>query len=266
MEISTLQIILVFLVACISGMGSILDEWQTHRPLIACTLIGIVLGDMKTGIIVGGSLELLALGWINIGAALAPDAALASVVSTILVIVSGQDIPTAIALAIPLAAAGQVLTYVVRAITVGFQHAADKAIETGDLNKLDWIHRSALLLQAMRIAIPALIVAMTAGTDSVQSMLAAIPPVVTTGLKIAGGFIAVVGYAMVINMMRAGHLMPFFYAGFVIAAFTDFNLVALGVLGTITAIIYIQLHPKYNQSKQVVQVQATNNDLDNRLD
>ena len=97
-------------------------------------------------------------------------------------------------------------------------------------------------------------------------MLAAIPPVVTTGLKIAGGFIAVVGYAMVINMMRAGHLMPFFYAGFVIAAFTDFNLVALGVLGTITAIIYIQLHPKYNQSKQVVQVQATNNDLDNRLD
>ncbi len=266
MEISALQIILVFLVACISGMGSILDEWQTHRPLIACTLIGIVLGDMKTGIIVGGSLELLALGWMNIGAALAPDAALASVVSTILVIVGGQDIPTAIALAIPLAAAGQVLTYVVRAITVGFQHAADKAVETGDLNKLDWIHRSALLLQAMRIAIPALIVAMTAGTDTVQSMLAAIPPVVTTGLKIAGGFIAVVGYAMVINMMRAGHLMPFFYAGFVIAAFTDFNLVALGVLGTITAIIYIQLHPKYNQSKQVVQVQATNNDLDNRLD
>ena len=260
MEISTLQIILVFLVACISGMGSILDEWQTHRPLIACTLIGIVLGDMKTGIIIGGSLELLALGWMNIGAALSP------VVSTILVIVGGQDIPTAIALAIPLAAAGQVLTYVVRAITVGFQHAADKAVETGDLNKLDWIHRSALLLQAMRIAIPALIVAMTAGTDTVQSMLNSIPAVVTTGLKIAGGFIAVVGYAMVINMMRAGHLMPFFYAGFVIAAFTDFNLVALGVLGTITAILYIQLHPKYNQSKVVQVVNQSNNDLDNRLD
>ena len=250
MEISTLQIVLVFLVACISGMGSILDEWQTHRPLIACTLIGIVLGDMKTGIIVGGSLELLALGWMNIGAALAPDAALASVVSTILVIVGGQDIPTAIALAIPLAAAGQVLTYVVRAITVGFQHAADKVVETGDLDKLDWIHRSALLLQAMRIAIPALIVAMTAGTDSVQAMLNAIPEVVTTGLKIAGGFIAVVGYAMVINMMRAGHLMPFFYTGFVVAAFTNFNLVALGVLGTVMAIVYIQLHPNTTKANK----------------
>lgn len=29
MEISVLQIVLLFLVACISGMGSILDEWQT---------------------------------------------------------------------------------------------------------------------------------------------------------------------------------------------------------------------------------------------
>lgn len=48
MEITTLQIVLVFIVACIAGMGSILDEFQFHRPLIACTLVGIVLGDMKT--------------------------------------------------------------------------------------------------------------------------------------------------------------------------------------------------------------------------
>lgn len=47
--------------------------------------------------------------------------------------------------------------------------------------------------------------------------------VVTNGLNIAGGMIVVVGYAMVINMMRAGYLMPFFYLGFVTAAFTNFN-------------------------------------------
>ena len=55
MEITTLQIVLVFIVACIAGMGSILDEFQFHRPLIACTLVGIVLGDMKTGIIITGA-------------------------------------------------------------------------------------------------------------------------------------------------------------------------------------------------------------------
>lgn len=46
MEITTLQIVLVFIVACIAGMGSILDEFQFHRPLIACTTVGIVLGDI----------------------------------------------------------------------------------------------------------------------------------------------------------------------------------------------------------------------------
>ncbi len=86
MEITLLQIVLVFIVACIAGMESVLDEFQFHRPLIACTLIGAVLGDMKTGIIIGGTLEMIALGWMNIGAAVAPDAALASIISTVLVI------------------------------------------------------------------------------------------------------------------------------------------------------------------------------------
>ena len=59
---NAMQIVLVTLVAAIAGMGSVLDERQTHRPLIACTLIGLVLGDLKTGIILGGTLEMLALG------------------------------------------------------------------------------------------------------------------------------------------------------------------------------------------------------------
>ena len=128
MQINTLQIILIFIIACVAGMGSVLDEFQTHRPLIACTLIGLVLGDLKTGIIIGGALEMMALGWMNIGAAMAPDAALASVVSTILVIAGKQDVSAGIAIAIPIAAAGQVLTILARTITVFFQHQADKAV------------------------------------------------------------------------------------------------------------------------------------------
>ena len=260
MEITTLQIVLVFIVACIAGMESVLDEFQFHRPLVACTLIGAVLGDMKTGIIIGGTLEMIALGWMNIGAAVAPDAALASIISTVLVIAGHQSIGAGIALAIPLAAAGQVLTIIVRTITVAFQHAADKAAENGNLTALSWF------LQAMRIAIPAVIVAISVGTSEVQSMLNAIPEVVTGGLNIAGGMIVVVGYAMVINMMRAGYLMPFFYLGFVTAAFTNFNLVALGVIGAVMAILYIQLSPKYNRVAGAPAAAAGNNDLDNELD
>ncbi len=201
MEISTLQIIAIFLFSCIAGMGSVLDEFQTHRPLIACTVIGLILGDLKTGIMLGGTLELIALGWMNVGAAQSPDSALASIISAILVIVGQQSIATGIAIALPVAAAGQVLTVFARTITVVFQHAADKAAEDARFRTIDILHVSALGVQALRVAIPALIVSLFVSADMVSNMLNAIPEFVTRGLQIAGGFIVVVGYAMVLRMM-----------------------------------------------------------------
>jgi PTS system mannose-specific IIC component/PTS system sorbose-specific IIC component len=245
MELSTIQVLLIFIFGTIAGMGSCLDEMQTHRPLIACTVTGLILGDVTTGIIIGGTLEMIALGWMNIGAAIAPDAALASVISTILVVAGHQDVASGIAIAMPLAAAGQVLAIICKTVSVVFAHRADACAEEGSLRGIDLCHYGALLLQGLRVGIPALLVAMTIGTGAVQDMLNAIPPVITGGLQVAGGFIVVVGYAMVINMMGAKYLMPFFFLGFVVAAFSTFNLVALGVIGLVLAIVYIQLNPKY---------------------
>lgn len=242
---SVLQIILVLIIAAIAGMGSVLDEFQTHRPLVACTLVGLVLGDIQTGIILGGTLEMLALGWMNIGAAMAPDAAMASVISTVLVISAHQDVSKGIAIAITIAAAGQVFTIFARTLSVYLQHRADKYAEEGNFRGIDMCHIGGLVIQALRVAIPTLIVCLMSA-EAVQGMLNAIPEVVTRGLQVAGGFVVVVGYAMVMNMMQAKYLMPFFFLGFVVASFTSFNLVALGMLGTIAAIVYIQLSPKYH--------------------
>ena len=263
---TTIQFILLIIVAAVAGMGSVLDECQFHRPLVACTLVGLVLGDITTGIILGGTLEMLALGWMNVGAAMAPDAALASVVSAILVIIGHQSIGAGIALAVPLAAAGQVLTIFVRTITVFFQHLADRFALEGNTFGIEMCHVGGLLLQGIRVAIPAAVVAAVAGTDTVNAMLSSIPEVITRGLQVSGGFIVVVGYAMVINMMGAKYLMPFFFLGFVVAAFTTFNLVALGVIGLVLAIVYLQLNPKYTQVAAAPAAAAAPSDADDDLD
>ena len=268
MELSSIQIIAVFIVSAVAGMGSVLDEFQTHRPLIACTLTGLILGDITTGIIIGGTLEMIALGWMNIGAAMAPDAALASVISTILVIAGHQSIGAGIAIAMPLAAAGQVLTILCRTLTVAFQHKADAYAAEGNLRGIDICHMGALVIQALRVAVPSTLVALYIGTGAVQAMLDAIPPVITGGLQVAGGFIVVVGYAMVINMMGAKYLMPFFFLGFVVAAFTTFNLVALGVIGLVAAIVYVQLNPKSQQAAAAPAAASSgaDDDWDDELD
>ena len=262
-----MDIILVTLVGLICGMGSVLDERQTHRPLVACTLIGLVLGDLKTGVMVGGTLELVALGWMNVGAAMAPDAALASVIAAILVIKGGQPAQESIAIAIPVAVAGQMLTIFVRTIAVFFQHQADKFAKEANFRGIELCHYGALLLQGLRVAIPAAIVVATASAENVQAFLGKIPVEVSEGLRIAGGVIVVVGYAMVINMMRAPHLMMFFFVGFVVAAFTSFNLVALGVLGLAMAYFYIQMHPKYHKGTgSTTAAVAQRSKLDDQLD
>lgn len=81
---SIITIVLIIIVALLAGMEGVLDEFQFHQPLVACTLIGIVSGHTTEGIILGGSLQMIALGWANVGAAVAPDAALASVASAII--------------------------------------------------------------------------------------------------------------------------------------------------------------------------------------
>ena len=250
---SPVALILVILVALLAGIGSVCDERQFHRPLVACTLTGLALGNVAAGVAIGGALELIALGWMNVGAAMAPDAALASTVSTVIVIQGGQSTAEAITVAIPLAVAGQALTIFVRTIAGFFQHQADRFAEDANFRGIEIMHFSAMLLQGLRVAIPTAIVAVVASGDTVKNALEAIPPVVTGGLQVAGGFIVVVGYAMVINMMKARALMPFFFMGFVVATFmttldTGITLVALGIIGACLAVIYVQLNPQFHDS------------------
>ena len=304
-DINLIQIILVTLVAFVAGMASVLDERQFHRPLVACTLTGIALGNPTVGIVAGGTLELIALAWMNVGAAMAPDAALASTVSTVVAVVfvnqgiaQGNAINQAVTVAVLVAAAGQGLTIFVRTIAIFFAHQADRFAEQANYRGIAIMHFTALGLQGLRVAVPTAAVAILADGETVKDTLEAIPKVITDGLNIAGGFIVVVGYAMVINMMKARKLMPFFFLGFIFATFATTvggsasvsdhskgidkwvidlapngaTLVALGILGACLAVIYVQLNPEFHDSVRLPAAASpavsggSSSDLDDDLD
>lgn len=67
-------------------------------------------------------------------------------------------------------------------------------------------------------------------------------------------------------MMGAKYLMPFFFLGFVFASFTNFNLVAFGVIGAVAAIIYVQLDPKFQKAAVPATASAGTGDADDELD
>ncbi|KRM92769.1 PTS mannose/fructose/sorbose transporter subunit IIC [Liquorilactobacillus cacaonum] len=246
MSLNLIQVILVIFVAFLAGVEGILDEFHFHQPVIACTLIGLVTGQLIPCVILGGSLQMIALGWSNIGAAVAPDAALASIASAIILVLGGQGregISSAIAIAIPLAVAGLLLTIIARTISTGIVHLMDSAAKEGSFRKIELWQIAGICLQGLRIAIPAALI-LALGAGPVKALLSAMPDWLTGGLAIGGGMVVAVGYAMVINMMASREVWPFFILGFVLAAVTEITLIGLGAIGVSLALIYLTLSKK----------------------
>lgn len=245
---SGISILLVIIVSFFAGMESVLDEWELHQPLIACSLIGLVTGHPTEGVILGGSLQMIALGWANIGAAVAPDAALASTASAIIMVLAlngGNTDPTnainaSIAVAVPLSVAGLFLTMICRTLATAMVHGMDKCAENDDMAGIDRWQIAAICMQGLRCAIPAAALCVIPA-EAVTGALNAMPAWLSGGMAVGGGMVAAVGYAMVINMMATKEVWPFFALGFVLAAISQLTLIALGVIGISLALIYLGL-------------------------
>ena len=189
---------------------------------------------------------MIAMGWANIGAAVAPDAALASVASAIILMKGGQGAEgasTAIAVAIPLAVAGLFLTMVARTLAVPIVHGMDAAAENADFGRIEMLQWAAICMQGLRIAIPAAALCVVPA-EVVSNLLNSMPAWLTDGMSIGGGMVVAVGYALVINMMATAEVWPFFFIGFALAAISDLTLIGLGIVAVAIAFIYLNLSEK----------------------
>lgn len=243
-----LSVVFIVIVAFFAGMEGILDEFQFHQPLVACTLIGLVTGHPTEGIILGGSLQMIALGWANIGAAVAPDAALASIASSIIMVLAleggktdpANAINTSIALAIPLSVAGLFLTMIARTIAIPLVHAMDSAAQEANFGVISVLQLVGIAMQGLRIAVPAAALCFLPAA-AVTSILNQMPAWLAGGMAVGGGMVAAVGYAMVINMMSSREVWPFFILGFVMASIKELTLIGLGAIGISLALIFLGL-------------------------
>ena len=121
----------------IVGLG-IIDEltlqWQTTRAIWTGPIVGLLLGDFETGLLIGATIELMFLSNVIVGAAGIPDVTISSGIAVALAIVS--DIPTdmAIALAVPVAIFGQFMSTIrFSVLGVPLAHLADKPASEGNI-------------------------------------------------------------------------------------------------------------------------------------
>ena len=107
MEYSALQVILVFIVTFIAAIDQFSFLESLYQPIVTGMVIGLILGDVQTGLIVGGTYQLMTIGNMPIGGAQPPNAVVGGIMAAILAITLKLDPNAAVATAIPFSLLGQ---------------------------------------------------------------------------------------------------------------------------------------------------------------
>ena len=97
------QAILIGLIAMFVTFEWMFGTNLGSRPIITGMLVGLVMGDLKTGIILGATLEMVFIGSITLGAAVPPDVITGGVLGAAFAISTGKGADVALALAFPIA-------------------------------------------------------------------------------------------------------------------------------------------------------------------
>ena len=74
MEYSIIQIALVFVVTFIAAIDQFDFLESLYQPIVTGAVIGLILGDLNTGLLVGGTYQLMTIGNMPIGGAQPPNA------------------------------------------------------------------------------------------------------------------------------------------------------------------------------------------------
>ncbi len=229
-----------FIITLVVWLLTWADAWfaypMVNTPLVLCPIVGLICGNLQTGIIAGATLQLIFLGVISIGGTLPSDASLGSVIGTALAIFMNKDVETALTFAVPIAVLGSTFTLLKYVINGLFNPYIEKLCEEGDTKKIERAHILISFLPDLpKMAV--LFAALAFGTSFAQGLIDAIPEVVQSGIDYATNLMAAVGIALLLKMMWSKTMAVYFFLGVVLVSFFQVPIIAVACVGVILAVI-----------------------------
>ncbi|MHC1685832.1 MAG: PTS mannose/fructose/sorbose/N-acetylgalactosamine transporter subunit IIC [Clostridiaceae bacterium] len=218
--------------------------WSLQRPLVCGFITGIILGDPLQGAMIGGTINLVYLGFISAGGSMPADMALAGILGTAFAIVGKLDATTALSLAVPIGLLGTLVWYGRMTFDSIFVHMADKYIEKEEYHKI-W-RANVLFPQLMAFCMTAIPCALAAyfGASYISDFLGLLSGHVLTIFKVIGQMMPALGIAITLQFIYKGEARVFLFLGFVIAVYSKLSLLPLGIIAALLAIIYVQVQSK----------------------
>lgn len=252
---ATMAALAVFI--CFAG-NYLTGQSMMERPLVVGLVTGLLLGDMKTGVLMGAALEAVFLGNVNIGGVIAAEPVTATTLATTFAIISNVEQKAAMTLAVPI---GMLAAFVVMFLKNVFMNIfapmLDKAARENNQKMIVALHYGTWIIYYLIIASISFI-GILAGSGPVNTFVENIPERLMNGLSAAGGLLPAVGFAMLMKLLWDKKLSVFYILGFVLTAYLNLPAVAVAVLGVVICVVSAQRDIELQEIPKG-SVKATNN-------
>ena len=199
------QILLLTLYSAYQICDELTIVSSAGSPVFAGFITGLVMGDLKTGLFIGASLQLTVLGVGTFGGASRIDATSGAVLATAFSVAQGIDPELAIAtIAVPVATLLTYFDILGRMTTTYFAHRVDAAIDRFDYKGIERNYLLGAIPWALSRALP------VTGLANVQWL--------ANGLKLAGQMLPGLGFAILLRYLPVRRNLHYLALGFGLTA------------------------------------------------
>ena len=194
-------------------------------PLFIGFGLGLLWGDVTTGMIVGASIEMVYLGMVAAGGNIPSDKCLAALIAIPVALQTGVNAEVAVSIAVPLGVIGVLV------------HKADKYAEEGNTKGIWRCATLYSLIFGFVLRFPIVFVCNLFGADLVQSLLDVIPQWLMNGLTVMGGILPALGFATTIFTIGKNKFLPMFIIGFFMVQYFEIAITAAAIFGVCIALL-----------------------------
>lgn len=255
MQISVFQALLITMFSIFSNLmfpllGDIGGYFGIGRPLIAGTIVGLILGDVKTGMYIGATLNAVYMSSQAVGNVMSTDVTMAGYTATTLAMAGSSDTAIALALSIPIGLFGAMLFTMQNAVCVFFSHKCDKYAANGEINKIwTWgIWIPMIIFNVIRFATVFPVIYYGSQYSAVVESL--MPALLTNAMGTVGGMLPAVGMALLLKVMITKKIhFCFFLIGFIAYAVLGIGSVPLTIIAICIAAVIDGVKNNKNKNK-----------------
>ena len=218
MDFNVIQILLVAVWSFIVAIDQFDLLESLYQPIVTGAVVGAILGDLQTGLVVGGTYQLMTIGNMPVGGAQPPNAVIGGVMATVFAVASGLDTSAAVGLAVPFALIGQYMVTLLFSVMSPIMAKADKCAENADTKGIDRLNYFAMAALGLLFAV--VCVAGLLGGSALGTTLNALAEKFgwfMNGLSAAGGMMRYVGFATLLRIMLSNDFWGIYFAGFALA-------------------------------------------------